>query len=85
MNDIPETPQPMTRLLRRDHAAAYIRDVHGVPCSKNTLAKLATLGGGPQFRKFGPTPLYSPSDLDAWVKSRLSKRVASTAEYGEVA
>ena len=66
--------------LRRTDAARYVENSHGVPCAPRTLAKLATLGGGPQIHYFGKTPLYRPSDLDAWVAERISGPVASTAE-----
>ena len=44
----------------------------GVPCSRQTLAKWATIGGGPLFRKAGRFPLYEVSDLDAWVLNSVS-------------
>ena len=46
------------RRLRRDQAAAYIREKHGIPCSPRTLAKKACIGGGPPFRKANRVPLY---------------------------
>lgn len=68
------------RLLRRDEAATYVRETHGVPCSTRTLAKLASLGGGPRYRRAGLAAMYSPEGLDAWVTSRLGPEVSSTAE-----
>jgi hypothetical protein len=64
--------------LRRREAGAYLREKFGFG-SPATLAKLATLGGGPRFRKCGPLVLYSREDLDAWVDSRLSTLRASTS------
>jgi hypothetical protein len=69
-----------TKRLRRIDAAAYIRDVHGQPCSTQHLAKLAVTGGGPVFQKCGKYPLYAPDDLDIWAAARLSPPVHSTAE-----
>ena len=69
-----------TKLLRRDEAADYLEKIHGQPCNKQYLAKLAVTGGGPAFRKAGKYPLYAPTDLDAWALSRLSPPVHSTAE-----
>jgi hypothetical protein len=66
--------------LRRSEASRYLEEAHGVKRSPKTLAKDAVVGGGPPFRKDGNTPLYAPSDLDAWVEGRLSKLVHSTAE-----
>jgi hypothetical protein len=66
--------------LRRKAAAAYIRDTHGQPCAAKTLAKLASVGGGPAFRKAGKYPLYEPDDLDIWALARLSRKVFRAAE-----
>jgi hypothetical protein len=68
------------RKRRRDDAAAYIFERHGIPCSPKTLAKLACIGGGPAFYKAGRFPLYADADLDAWAFSKLSRRVTSTSE-----
>ena len=66
--------------LRRQAAAAYIRDTHGQVCASRTLAKLASLGGGPAFRKAGKFPLYEPDDLDAWAMARLSPKVFRSSD-----
>lgn len=68
-----------SKFLDRRQAAGYIKD-KGLPATKNTLDKLATLGGGPVFRKFGARAVYTPDDLDKWVEDRLSKPMASTSE-----
>ena len=65
--------------LRRDQAASYVREKWGVPCARATLDKLAVLGGGPIFRKAGRTPIYAPSDLDAWAQSRIGEPRRSTS------
>ena len=70
----------LRHMLRRADAAQYVRDRWGVPCSKQTLAKYATVGGGPVFRKAGRFPLYEPADLDEWVESRLGPRQRSTSD-----
>jgi hypothetical protein len=69
-------------LLRRAAAADYLETKWGIPCSKKTLAKLASIGGGPSYRLYNRTPLYSPEDLDAFAERKLSKSVRSTSEYG---
>lgn len=66
------------KFLSRPEAAAYVADM-GLPCTTGTLAKLASTGGGPAFRKFGRTVRYVLEDLDAWVASRLSAPVRSTS------
>ena len=67
--------------LRRQAAAEYLRTRWGVPCSPKTLAKLACVGGGPVYRRFGRIPLYLIADLDAYAEAKISKPVQSTSEY----
>ena len=59
-----DNPQATARYLTRAAAAQYVRATYGFPCSRQWLAKLAVVGGGPVYRKAGRTPLYAPSDLD---------------------
>ncbi len=72
-----------TRRLRRKEASAYLRDEWGLSRTPKTLAKLATIGGGPPFEKDGRVPLYTPPVLDAWARSQLSPLVHSTAELAQ--
>lgn len=65
--------------LRREQAATYLQERYGA-YTPETLAKLATIGGGPPFVKFGRFPLYRPEDLEAWAVARMSKLVHSTSE-----
>ena len=75
------SPKAQTvRFLRRDDAAKYVRTKYGFPCSKNWLAKLAVVGGGPVFQKAGRIPLYAPADLDAWSKARIGAPQWSTSD-----
>lgn len=67
-------------MLRRSDAARHVTDTWGIPLSPKTLAKLAVVGGGPKFRKAGRVPLYDPTNLDEWARSKLSRLVASTSE-----
>jgi len=71
------------RYLRRADAAAYITDHYGFPCSRQWLAKLAVLGGGPVFRKAGRYPIYHPDDLDRWAQARIGPAQHSTTETAE--
>lgn len=66
--------------LRRADAAAYVNKTYGFPCSRQWLAKLAVIGGGPIFRKAGRYPIYKPADLDAWAQARIGPARASTSE-----
>lgn len=66
--------------LRRADAASYIQSVYGFPCSRQWLAKLAVIGGGPVYRKAGRTPIYAPADLDAWARARIGQPQRSTSD-----
>lgn len=64
-------------LLNRPGASAHIQ-ARGLRATPGTLAKWATVGGGPRFRKFGRDVVYDVADLDAWIDSKLSAPMAST-------
>jgi hypothetical protein len=64
----------------RPAAARFCTEELGCPVTKATLAKLAVIGGGPLFSKFGRKPLYTEGDLRDWVDSKLSAPVRSTSE-----
>ena len=66
-------------LLRRSLAAAFLTE-RGYRTSPATLAKLASIGGGPKFRSFGRIPLYSEEDLLAWAEARTSILRRSTSD-----
>lgn len=66
--------------FRRADASQYMREHWGVSFAPTTLAKLATIGGGPVFEKFGRWPVYKQSDLDAWIESRRSGPKLSTSD-----
>jgi hypothetical protein len=51
-------------------------------CSEKTLAKLAYVGGGPAYHRFGRIPRYTVADLDEFAQAKISKPVRSTSEYG---
>lgn len=67
-------------LIRRTAASEYLLEKHGISRTPNTLAKMATVGGGPVYRKDGNIPLYDPVDLDVYAESVLSPRVTSSSE-----
>jgi hypothetical protein len=68
--------------LRRAQAAEYVTSRYGFPCSRQWLAKLAVIGGGPVFRKAGRYPVYEPSELDRWAEARIGPPQRSTSEVG---
>ena len=71
---------PHQRYLGRAEAAQYVQSRYGFPCSRQWLAKLAVLGGGPIFRKAGRNPIYAPADLDDWAMARIGEPQRSTSD-----
>jgi hypothetical protein len=80
----PEPPPP-TRLLRRREASAYLKATWGIDRAISTLNKLACIGGGPAFCRDGRIPLYAPSDLDDWARSKIGPKLTSTSDKGGAA
>ncbi len=62
---------PDKPLRTRAGAVEYLRDCWGIGRTVSTLAKLASLGGGPRFCKAGRTPLYAEHDLDEWAANLI--------------
>jgi hypothetical protein len=69
--------------VRRAKAAEYIFAKYGF-CSLKTLAKLASIGGGPKMSYAGRLPLYRLEDLDSWALAQISRPVRSTSEIQTV-
>ncbi len=69
--------------LTRIEAAEYLSAM-GAVISKNTLQKLATVGGGPIYRRFGNKALYVRSDLDNWLAEKMGAPRRSTSEVAHV-
>lgn len=66
--------------LRRKAASEYLDLVYGINAAPATLAKWATVGGGPGFQKCGRIPLYPREELDRWAGNRLGSVVFSTSD-----
>jgi hypothetical protein len=69
--------------LRRTEASQYLLDVHGVSTATATLAKLAVVGGGPEYELWGRHPYYPTASLDLWAAERLSGPRRSTSDRGK--
>ena len=65
--------------LPRADAPKYLAK-YGFRISKNTLAKMATVGGGPEYRLFGGRAYYAERALDAWIADGLSAPRRSTSD-----
>lgn len=66
--------------LRRWEASEYLRLVHGIEVAPATLAKWASVGGGPAYQKVNRTPLYPTVELDSWAADKLGDPIRSTSE-----
>ncbi len=69
---------PEIRYRDRRAAAQFLTEL-GYKTAPATLARLACVGGGPPFRRFGRKPLYNEHDLCLWAESRLSAPMTSTS------
>ena len=67
--------------MRRREAAAWLTE-QGYPVRSATLAKYATVGGGPEFVSYGRFPLYTPDNLLKWALARCSGPKRSTSDSG---
>jgi len=72
------------RYLSRADASEYLTHTRGLPTAKTTLQKLASVGGGPRYRRFGNRSVYLQTDLDEWAEEKLSPQMASTSAAGAV-
>ena len=70
----------LAKLYSRPDASKYLDEKRGVKRSASTLAKLASVGGGPKFRRLNRAVYYEESALDEWVLSRLSPPLSSTSD-----
>lgn len=64
-----ETTTP--RFLDRLEAAQHLTN-RGLKTSPKTLQKLATVGGGPAYQRYGHRAVYTVENLDAWAAERLT-------------
>ncbi len=65
--------------LRRKAAGEYLKAKFGFG-SEKTLAKLASTGGGPEFRKGFGAALYEPKKLDEWALAKIGAPQTSTSD-----
>lgn len=59
-------------------ASRYLWERHGIRRSKQTLAKLRCIGGGPVFRRAGKNVIYDETCLDSWAEAQITVPMAST-------
>lgn len=68
------------KFLKRRDAAQYLTEERRLPTSWRTLQKLASVGGGPLYQRYGIHSLYTPPNLDSWAEAKLSVPRRSTSE-----
>ncbi len=68
--------------LRRAEASEYLLLAHGIEVAPATLAKKASIGGGPSYNVSVRTPLYPKTELDRWAAERLGGLRRSTSDDG---
>lgn len=71
-------PEPNRRLTRRE-ASDFLK-ARGFQVEPTTLAKYASVGGGPAYESFGRRPLYTEPALLEWVASRTTGPRRTTSE-----
>lgn len=67
------------QFLTRKQAAEFLTE-RGFPVAATTLQKYATIGGGPEYQKFGNRSLYKPEKLIKWAESRIQEPRHNTSE-----
>lgn len=73
-------PQDPDVLLGRKETADALTEA-GFRIAEATLTTMASRGGGPPYRRFGPRALYRWGDSLEWARSRLSAPRRSAAEH----
>lgn len=68
-------------LLRRKELSKKLTE-RGYPVAANSLATMATRGGGPPYRKFGRAVLYPWQEALEWAERRLGPLLQSSSEAG---
>lgn len=66
--------------VSRREASDFLLERYGIRARPATLAKYASIGGGPPFRRAGRFPIYDTADLDRWARMHVSPLVHSTSE-----
>lgn len=67
------------KYLQRREAARYLTEERGLPTAFTYLQKLATVGGGPEYRRFGKYAVYTQDALDRYADGKLSGPRGSTS------
>lgn len=55
----------------RNGASDYLLKTWGIRRAPSTLGKLASIGGGPEFRRANRQAVYHLDSLDAWARELI--------------
>lgn len=69
------------RPLDRREASQYLLEIHGIRRAPGTLAKLASVGGGPLYRRAGRQAIYDVPALDAYATHIISEPATSSSAH----
>lgn len=69
------------RPLDRREASQYLLERHGIKRAAGTLAKLASIGGGPLYRLAGRQAIYELPHLDEYAAHITSAPAVSSSEH----
>jgi hypothetical protein len=68
-----------SRFFTRKEAAEYLTVERGLRTASSTLQKFATVGGGPEYQRYGKLAVYTQEALDTFVETKLSAPRSSTS------
>lgn len=66
--------------LNRKQAADFLKLELGLPVAHTTLSKLACVGGGPPYQRYGNKTVYTRPALREWAEGKLSAPRKSTSQ-----
>jgi len=66
-------------LMSRQEASRFSK-AFGCPVAATTLAKLFSIGGGPEVIHFGRSPRYPVGPYKTWLRSRMTAPRRSSSE-----
>jgi hypothetical protein len=68
-----------SRFFTRKEAADYLTNERGLRTASSTLQKFATVGGGPEYQRYGKLAVYTQESLDRYVDAKLTAPRSSTS------
>jgi hypothetical protein len=69
------------RMIPRKAVPGYLQETHGVRFSVTSLARWASQGGGPVYRRVGRYTYYEPKDIDRWLRKKMTPPLRWTSDF----